>query len=442
DVLMHEAAAADARDQAARASSRAESDVRRATELAADLSGVLELAESEDDGGVVARFASNVRGAVRQAVRAEAESARAAAREKAQLASRAAAGARAACASALQTLLLRQSLPGAATAIHLRAAAQGYAATLRARTSYGLSWALDLEVPQTHTMSRLLRIEQVVGRLEIDAPEAVGWIRKEVRVRPQRLERLYLVELAVDASSTAMKLRTTPADDGAGFDVALSRDARRAHVVRVLPGGLAPDEPHPVDGEGFARLEALGDALDALTRDVAGHRRALLEARLDDTPLETLETPIHVVERLLADIGPAAREIARRSLVPGEYVLKRVLGDNRREELFVSKAELRAKLRALPQPFWCAFDPLDLWDDAAPRTLADPEAPAAPSVASGLAPAAAPNDASVGVAVSEAPAAAPARHARPQPPGASNRRSALGPESTGKWPALSPAFQK
>ncbi len=59
-------------------------------------------------------------------------------------------------------------------------------------------------------------------------------------------------------------------------------------------------------------------------------------------------------------------------------MLKRLLGDNRREEIFVSKATLSEKLAALPDPLRGSFKPLG-WNGAPARASAIP-APGAATV--------------------------------------------------------------
>lgn len=49
--------------------------------------------------------------------------------------------------------------------------------------------------------------------------------------------------------------------------------------------------------------------------------------------------------------------------MPGELALKRVLGETQREEIFVSKEELRKKLEPLPAALRGIFAPLQLWDE-------------------------------------------------------------------------------
>jgi hypothetical protein len=65
-------------------------------------------------------------------------------------------------------------------------------------------------------------------------------------------------------------------------------------------------------------------------------------------------------------------EIARRSGAPGELVLRRDVGDGRREEIYVTKAELWERLLVLPPERRMAFTALGLTPPAAPPVEAPP----------------------------------------------------------------------
>ena len=78
----------------------------------------------------------------------------------------------------------------------------------------------------------------------------------------------------------------------------------------------------------------------------------------------------------LTQAGPAIRAIAQHSLSPSELVLKRVLADDRREEIFASKADLLEKLAPLPPKLFRLFGPLGLDDTSEPIPLVPGSSPA------------------------------------------------------------------
>jgi hypothetical protein len=91
-------------------------------------------------------------------------------------------------------------------------------------------------------------------------------------------------------------------------------------------------------------------------------------------------------------LAPVVQEIGRRSGAPGELVLRRDAGEGRREEIYITKAELHEKVYSLPQALRGVFDPFELSDGPrSPRAPApsepifleadeDPEPPTRPKI--------------------------------------------------------------
>jgi len=398
-VLLCDHRLADATARVDRLSEVTEREIERAELLSADVARALDAALAAPPDSLAARCALRIRQGAKDLIQAEADGARTAVTTERVRAAQAMANDRDAVVKAFEALVLRHTLPDSDGAIHVALEASGgYGAQLRAGTPYGLEWVMTLEIPSSHSLAQVLRIDRVVERLEVDAPEEGGWIHKEVRIRPQRFDRLHLAELALDRGGTTIKLRAAADGTGGGFDVIFTRGAAGADLVRVLEGGPSTDSPFQIVGDDFAKLQSLHDSLATMARELGEHKKALRGATLERTSLEVLEAPRVVVERIIANIAPIVQEIAKRSLVPGELVLKRVLGDNHRDEVFLSKKELEGKLEGLPPALRRTFDPLGLWS-------ASSEAPKSPARAP-----------------EPAPVPAPATHASPvQPPVASTR---------------------
>jgi hypothetical protein len=255
--------------------------------------------------------------------------------------------------------VLRHQLPDCVALTTIKLEGGHYEALVQSHTPYGLEWTVELEVPASHTLARVLRIDRVVERLEVEAPEEGGWLHKEVRNRPQRLDRLHLTGLSLHPAETAIRLRAGDDGSGPGFDILFRNEPARVELVRINEGAAA-DQPFVVAGDDAAKLQALRDGLAAIAGELT-QKKALKQASLGGTPVQKLESPREIVERLMSNIAPTVHEIASRSLAPGELVIKRLLGDNRREEVFVSKSELEQKTEALTPDLRTVFDVLGLW---------------------------------------------------------------------------------
>jgi hypothetical protein len=107
------------------------------------------------------------------------------------------------------------------------------------------------------------------------------------------------------------------------------------------------------------------------THDLAVRRQAMTSATFDGKPLREIEDPSAIATKLINVLAPIVQEIARRSGAPGELVLRRDLGEGRREEIYITKAELNEKVLTLPATLRPVFDPFELSEG--PRS---PRAPA------------------------------------------------------------------
>jgi hypothetical protein len=317
------------------------------------------------------------------------------------------------CVEALGLFLKRHDLPGMSSELRLQQeSGSGYAARLYGSALDDVKVVLDLEIAPSHPFAAVVRVDKLVERLEVHAPETGGWLRKEVKLRAQRLDKEFITALVASATETQIQLRTAADGTGVGFDLVIPASGVRVSLRRVGEGSELP--PFDLDETDSSKLRELKDRLVATTAELRRSRKALVEAAIGDGALAEARDPQIIVERLVAAMAPVVREIAKRSLGATELVLKRQTGDGRREEIFVSRRDLQVKLRGLGAKARALFAPLELGElppEDAPKpaaeapvaaivpaattatttaaTAATNAASAAPNAASGAAPAAA-----------------------------------------------------
>jgi hypothetical protein len=223
-----------------------------------------------------------------------------------------------------------------------------------------VEWVIDLEVPTDSIFASALRVERIMPNLEIKVPEKGGLVRKTMRLRAHKLTAKYVTELSHTANQTTIKLRVAPAADESGYDLIVAQRPR-VRLIQVTKGGeiSAPFEPLEEDS---ARLLELYSTLTGEAEKLSRSRRSLIEARLDGLGLAQHENPSALVSRLINRIAPIVHEIATHSLSPKELVLKRVLSNDRREEVFAAKADLLKKIEPVPMSLRGVFAPLALGD--------------------------------------------------------------------------------
>ena len=283
----------------------------------------------------------------------------------------------------LETLLLQHELPESSQVVNVRLSKSGrYRAELSgSATGIELSWEMNLDIPGDHIFKEPLRVRALMPELSIKVSEEGGWVRKSVQVRTHNLVKYYVVAVRHASDATTVKLRTSAQDQDTGYDLHYNELGEPLSVVSVAKG--AEEESFAIRHLDVADLRKLREELDAALSSLSKCGARLRSAELDETSIQEHPHPGVLVARLVAQIAPVVREIAKHSQSPNELVVKRVLSDNRREEIFALKSDLRRKLDPLSPEARARLDPLGLGDAEADEAKSD-EAPRLPTIAEAL----------------------------------------------------------
>ena len=257
----------------------------------------------------------------------------------------------------LEKLLVKHDLPDAKQKVVVSmVGTTNYEAKLT-ESALHLESVLELEIPTDSIYAQPLRVEKVM-ELEVKAPDRRGWLHKTVKLVPHKLAKQYVVEVAHSEVETLIRLRGTTDISDTGFDITISAD-EVVSLTRVNKEGEEAKPFEPIDDDADKLIELAGHLVAPLT-DIATRRNSLVDATLDGKALDKHDNPALLVERLIKTMSPVVQEIAEHSLTPGELVIKRLLGDDRREEIFIAKDELEHKLRRLSPRLRRLFAPLGL----------------------------------------------------------------------------------
>jgi len=172
----------------------------------------------------------------------------------------------------------------------------------------------------------------------------------------------HVVTLKENANKASAGLRFAVSDRGATW-------------VTISMQGNAEGEPNELDSEDVAPVRTLADRAYATLKDLI-HRRSLVELSLGGKPIADLDEPRIVPLELLNQLTPLARTIRDKSRMSGELVLKRDIGDGRREELFVPRATLAAQFARLPFDYRRPFEEMGISGEATQPAVMLPRAPA------------------------------------------------------------------
>ncbi|HTV20258.1 MAG TPA: hypothetical protein VMG12_16350 [Polyangiaceae bacterium] len=269
---------------------------------------------------------------------------------------------------ALEGFLLRHDLPGTELSLSWAAAGeQGYAASVTVKTPFGIQGIFNLAIPPDHLWSRSRRVSDLSPGLEVHFPQQSGWLSKRVEMAPLKLDRLFLSVVKLDATSAEFRLRKAPSS-GSGFRVLMTMEEERRVVIQPLSDEGVPDDEAPLtlDGDDEQQMLTFCARVVASTCDLSTMRRSMVSSEYEGEPLsDSLNDPRWpeaVAERLIQQLAPVVNEIAQRSGAPGELVLRRDVGGGRREEVYVTKAELYEKVLVLPPSRRTSFEQLGLYD--------------------------------------------------------------------------------
>jgi hypothetical protein len=268
---------------------------------------------------------------------------------------------------AMAAMFEQQSMPGTSWALRWQAdgnAAQAEAAAQsgRFRTAYDL--ALD------GPWNGPVRVSTLVDQLRITLPRKRRWSAPRPGV--VALERCALVRYERSADHHYMVLRQHVGRASAGWTVLLP-DAEHAGVtVQPIDAAGEPDGGAvAIEGQDAAALYRLGEVVTGALNTMRDHKRRLRELRIGDTLLEQLDPGI-IGQAILTQLASLIRQTRQKSRVPGELIVKRDIGDGRREELFIPRAALERRFATLPPEYRRYFDDAGLGRD---HTNAEVEPP-------------------------------------------------------------------
>jgi hypothetical protein len=196
---------------------------------------------------------------------------------------------------------------------------------------------------------------------------------------PIDLGKYVMVAFERNAHESIVTLKENPNKSSQGLRFAVTEVG--ATWVSITAAGDADGEPNPLDLEDVAPIRLLTERASSTLKDLIT-RRTLVELSLGTTTVGDLEEPRIVPLELLAQLTPLARLIREKSRMPGELVLKRDIGDGRREELFVPRATLTAQFARLPPEYRRPFEDMGIANEETSPSIQLPRPPAPPRASS------------------------------------------------------------
>lgn len=209
--------------------------------------------------------------------------------------------------------------------------------------------------------------QQPIKNEQFAAEVIVHLVRKrtfgKAKPTPLDLGKMLMISIEQRARETVIGMRESIKTQ-AGYRFVLGEDGCTFSVLG--PTGELESEVHSVTDEDVPNLRRLADAATGQLAALRA-RRTVRELRYTGEPLAQLSEPKTFPLELLGQLTPLCRALRDRSPVAGELVLKRDIGDGRREELFVPRAALAARFLPLPAEYRRPFEDMGLGHDEGDR---------------------------------------------------------------------------
>lgn len=276
-------------------------------------------------------------------------------------------------ANAVEQFLERHAPPDSRLCLQLVANPELNVGHVNLITPYGVTAVFGVAIPPTHVWARPRRVADLAPHVEIQMPKESGFLSKRVEMAPLRLERLFISDVSFAERSGMLRVRKGPGT-GSGYEMRIELEG--GVQVAMYPvredGGVEDQHPLVLQGNDHATMLSLWQGVVHSAADLVNLRQRMLSAAFNGRPLLELDAPRVVAEALISHMAPVISEISRRSGAPGELVLRRNLGEGRREETYCTHAELLEKMMILPPDLRAVFSALHL---SGPPGSALPPAP-------------------------------------------------------------------
>jgi hypothetical protein len=232
------------------------------------------------------------------------------------------------CTRAFETFLRAYDLPDAKPMLELAAGRDALLVRLHGITPYGVAYEIDLD-----------RRGSVLAGDDVRAS-----VFHKTRLGAIKLDKLHVVAARSDARTIEIELRNGRDASTDGVDLLV--DHTTAERPRLLRAGSG--ERIELSGDDASAATAFAESVRTALGACAGQRARLVGVTIDDTPFEEHDRPSTLVDRMFVAMAPTVRAIVEHSKVPGELSLRRELGGDRREEIFVTHGALAEMVAQVP----------------------------------------------------------------------------------------------
>jgi hypothetical protein len=250
--------------------------------------------------------------------------------------------------------LLRHELPDSEWELGWRVDSSTVTAEASACAACGLAASYRLVIPEASRWTRAIRVGDLSPGLRVELPRRSA-LRRRPRLRPVKLSKLLVTGAELSAGCSSLSLRWDDRHQGEGYRLTQSGD--EPPVIRSLEQTAGEIHLAGTEAEEVRRLlQVAAQDLLPLTHE----RGVVIDLTLDRVPVGELEDLTRLARVLIGAVAHLVREIVLRSPSNDELSLKRVVGERRREEIYLPTRELTEMIGSLRREQRLHFGPFGI----------------------------------------------------------------------------------
>ncbi len=262
--------------------------------------------------------------------------------------------------SALEGFFTVAKLPVLEWNVSLHLQDAGNVATAQVVNPEGIASAFALAVARVPGWQGPRRVGDFAHGLDLMVGLKKGFFSRTVQREILHIDDYLVAGLEIAERACELRLRRKAGErDALVFHLRREDGELRAEVSHPQEEGNEAMAA-PVEIADLPHLSRLWDALRIAADALVDQKERLLSLRLEGEDVFENDLAIMLIERMIRFFGPTVHEIARRSPSPEELSLKVENDSGRREEIYVKKSELVAKVVALGDKERAIFAPLGL----------------------------------------------------------------------------------
>jgi len=228
----------------------------------------------------------------------------------------------------------------------------------------GIVAAFTLDTSKLAEWRQPRKVGEFAANVELPVSVKRGWFSKSVHHEKSVIDDSIIGSFDLGASRSAIRLRRKPADKDSLAIVLQKKDGQVTAELHYLDDPEAEEQRVPLDPPAVANLQRFWDGLLQALGPALAAREKLQSVTLAGQDVVAQDRGADLVDRLIAELAPIAMEIARRTPNASELILKLEKEGGRREELYVRKADLAARLQGLDPTQRARFAPLGILDES------------------------------------------------------------------------------